>query len=318
MTTTKTRRPTRKPLSAEQRAEYAEQRGAAVAEAHAAIAEAVADITSGEEWKRYLAFGARFHHYSFNNVVLMLTQAEKRNMAPLSRIAGFSTWQNLGHPVRKGEHGLRIFAPMTVTIKEGEKGYVPGERRTKMIGFKMVSVFDVQQVTDPETVPDDPTTRLATSGAAHQAPKGLWEGLETLAGRNGYTVRWGDTKPAEGWTDPDKKEIVIDATHRVPEAMGRAVAILIHEVAHMLLHTEPDPKTGDVYDYRRHRGMAETEAEGTAYVVATCYGMDLGQTSAGYVAHWSKGDAEQIVRAGGRIMATARKIIDGTAEFVQD
>ena len=74
-----------------------------------------------------------------------------------TQVAGYKVWQSLGRQVRKGEHGLRILAPLAVKDKEN------GETNIK--GFRGVSVFDISQ-TDGEELPevatllkgDDPTS----------------------------------------------------------------------------------------------------------------------------------------------------------------
>ncbi len=56
---------------------------------------------------RHLAAMARFHRYSFNNVMLIYTQREDA-----SHVAGFHSWRKMGRFVRKGEKGILILAPM--------------------------------------------------------------------------------------------------------------------------------------------------------------------------------------------------------------
>lgn len=51
---------------------------------------------------------ARFHTYSFGNVLLILRQNPEA-----TTVAGYRTWQTLGRQVRKGERGIQILAPVT-------------------------------------------------------------------------------------------------------------------------------------------------------------------------------------------------------------
>ena len=55
-------------------------------------------ILDGEEFKRYLAFAARFHRYSANNSLLILVQRPDA-----TRVAGYRRWRELGRQVRRGE-----------------------------------------------------------------------------------------------------------------------------------------------------------------------------------------------------------------------
>jgi hypothetical protein len=96
-------------------------------------------ILDGEEFKRYLAFAARFHRYSANNSLLILVQRPTA-----TRVAGYKRWRELGRQVRRGEEGIRIFAPIFRTV-EDEEG---GEKARILCSFKVVKVFDVSQ-TDP-------------------------------------------------------------------------------------------------------------------------------------------------------------------------
>src|SRR5437588_4413157 len=48
--------------------------------------------------------------YSLRNVLVLAGQAEARQMS-ITQLAGFKTWPKHGRAVRKGETGLRVFAP---------------------------------------------------------------------------------------------------------------------------------------------------------------------------------------------------------------
>ena len=55
----------------------------------------------------YLTAMARFHNYSFGNIMLI---ARQRPTA--TRVAGIRTWNSLGRFVKRGEKGILILAPM--------------------------------------------------------------------------------------------------------------------------------------------------------------------------------------------------------------
>src|ERR1035437_2278015 len=55
----------------------------------------------------YLAAMARFHAYSFGNILQI---ARQRPTA--TRVAGFHAWKELGRFVKRGEKGIQILAPM--------------------------------------------------------------------------------------------------------------------------------------------------------------------------------------------------------------
>src|SRR5258706_14408765 len=55
----------------------------------------------------YLTAMAQFHHYSFQNIILIASQRPTA-----SRVAGIRAWNQLGRRVKRGEKGIMIFAPM--------------------------------------------------------------------------------------------------------------------------------------------------------------------------------------------------------------
>jgi hypothetical protein len=97
--------------------EWAERSAAKVALAQERLATEVAALQSGDDWKNYLAFQARLHAYSPNNVMLIAAQhsaafEESRVPEPLpTYVAGFNTWRSLGRSVEKGRHGYAVLAP---------------------------------------------------------------------------------------------------------------------------------------------------------------------------------------------------------------
>ena len=95
----------RRPPTEAQKAERAEQ----LEHLHAQIADKVADLTSSAQWQAWLRVASRFHQYSFNNTILIWTQRPDATL-----VAGYSTWQKSFHrQVTRGEHGIRILAPVT-------------------------------------------------------------------------------------------------------------------------------------------------------------------------------------------------------------
>src|SRR5581483_2421924 len=69
----------------------------------------VAALESGhsEVLTQYLGAMARFHTYSFGNVMLIARQKPEA-----TNVAGIRTWNSLGRFVKRGEKGILILAPM--------------------------------------------------------------------------------------------------------------------------------------------------------------------------------------------------------------
>ena len=90
----------------------------------------------------YLAAMARFHSYSFGNIL-----AIARQRPTATRVAGFSTWKELGRFVKKGEKGIQILAPIVGhrRRKIDQQQETDEKPRPVLIGFRAVYVFDVAQ-----------------------------------------------------------------------------------------------------------------------------------------------------------------------------
>jgi len=76
-----------------------------------------------ERLTAYLSGMGRFHSYSFGNILEIARQRPEA-----TRVAGLYAWNQLGRRVKKGEHGIRILAPMIGTWRkpDAERGDRPG------------------------------------------------------------------------------------------------------------------------------------------------------------------------------------------------
>lgn len=215
----------------------------------------------------YLAAMARFHSYSFGNI---LSIARQRPTA--SRVAGFSTWKELGRFVKRGEKGIQILAPIvghrcTKNEQEQQTGEKP---RPVLIGFRAVYVFDVAQ-TEGADLPE----------FEHNITGDVREHRERLIG---FLAR---------------QNIALDYTENIAPALGvsyggkiallpgqskaEEFVTLVHEVAHELLH-KTDRRTKTTATVR------ETEAEAVAFIVGQGIGLEMGRASSDYIQMYA-GDA---------------------------
>ena len=263
-----------------------------VAELVARLEAGVQGVTTSDGWRAYLAAQAKFYHYSLGNTLLIMAQ-----MPSATRIGGFHFWLRLGRHVKKGEHGLRILAPVTVrkVEDEDEDGSDGGDDARTVTRFRIVTVFDISQ-TDGEPLAEHPCQKLTTD-----SERGRWllAHLLDLARAEGIAVREDatDLGTANGCYYP--------ATHSIALAAGLSedarAKTLCHEIAHAILHRRTD----------RTRQEQEAEAEGTAFVVAAWAGLDTSSYSFAYVADWAgRDDAAALVRqTGSTIQRAAAKII---------
>ncbi len=286
--------------------EWTERTAAKVALAQETLAAEVTALQSGEDWQRYLAFQARLHIYSPNNVMLIFAQhafayGEGRVGAPEpTYVAGFHTWRALGRSVDKGQHGYAVLAPCRyerqIAVGPDGKarrlsvGEAPGdgekiERRNVLGGFRIEHVFDVSQTSGAE-VPEPVRPKLLEG----QAPQGLGASVLATIEDAGYRV---DTVAsaaaiggANGQTDRGQRIVLV----RSDMDEAAMVKTLIHEAAHVLLHTDPP----GMY---LPRPLKEVEAESVAYVVASAHGMPTGDYSFPYVASWAGENVAKAVQA---------------------
>ena len=77
------------------------------------------------------------HGYSAHNTLLIAQQAHARGIEP-TYVAGFKAWLRLGRCVRRGERGLRVWAPMQIK-KLDEHGQETDERALR---FRLAAVFN--------------------------------------------------------------------------------------------------------------------------------------------------------------------------------
>src|ERR1039458_1781096 len=99
------------------------------------LTEGITKLTSSDRWQDWLTMQSKFHHYSFNNTLLILTQRPHA-----TQVAGFNAWRKLDRFVRKGEKGIWILAPMIYKTDATEDS--GDDTKLKVLrGFKPVPVF---------------------------------------------------------------------------------------------------------------------------------------------------------------------------------
>jgi antirestriction protein ArdC len=260
--------------------------------AHDLLVSAVDQLEKSEDWKAALDAAARFHNYSFRNVLLISMGAADQGFTA-TRVAGYQKWKTMNRQVRKGSKGIPILAPLTFKAEDEN-----GEMYSVLGGFKVVFVFDISQ-TDGPPVPDTGDFVIPPEG---EAP--CLQNLIDLAENLGFPyvenlIQGG----AEGYTQFNPKRIVVNTgmndLHRFE--------VLTHELGHALLH---DPENGD---RPGHRGIGEVEAESVAYIVSSALGVDVGSSAFGYIAGWAsetnKTATETILEVGTRVIKAAQQIL---------
>lgn len=234
----------------------------------------VAEIQDSDHFRSFLLTMAKFHDYSIGNTMLIMLQAP---MA--TRVAGFTTWKNMGRFVKAGSKGIAILAPCVgkktpeekaELANDGEEKPKEEEREARPVYFRVVYVFDISQ-TEGKEVPEFDVPVL--TGDANEE---LFSNILAVAKSQSLEVGF-ESRPEQ---DPGikgvfwKKNIWV----RPEESRAQQLKSLIHELSHYF--------TEDVYHIPRRD--AETIAESTAFVVGAHFGFDSGLRSFPYVAIWSK------------------------------
>ena len=228
----------------------------------------------------YLDFLSKFHNYSFYNTLSIFFHCPTA-----THVAGFAAWKKLGRYVKKGETGIPILAPC---FKKKTKIEADGEgKEEKIISFfRVVYVFDVSQ-TEGEELPEAPIT-------ANCGDEGLLPILEEIVENRGVSLSYKTLTGSHHGTSYGGQ---IDVDDRLES--GGKVAVIIHELAHELLHQRGG---------RVSRKQAETEAEAVSYVVSAHFGLKT--ASANYLALWSV-PRDQITDSFQHIHQVAADLIQG-------
>jgi antirestriction protein ArdC len=234
-----------------------------------------------EALTNYLAAMAKFHRYSFQNILLIARQCPQA-----TRVAGFHTWRSLGRFVKKGEKGLMILAPLVRKVESTDE--CNPEKQSQIAGFRAVYVFDLSQ-TDGAPLP--------TIGVAQGEPGDYFSRLEQLVSEQGITLEYSpEIAPAKGMSF-GKKIILVPGM-----APAEQFSTLVHEVAHELLHR-------DARRSQTTQRVRETEAEAVAFVVTKAVGLEAGSSAADYITLYT-GDAILLAQSLGYIQQTANQILN--------
>lgn len=235
-----------------------------------------------EALTEYLKAMAMFHDYSFGNIMLIAAQRPDATY-----VAGFQTWKKLGRFVRKGEKGIAIIAPM-VFRKDDSGGDGEGEMQLR---FRAVHVFDVSQtegdeLPEPATVQGDPGPYTAR--------------LESFITSRGIELT--EAEDLNGADGQSKGGTIVLRTGLSP---AKHFSVLVHEIAHELLHHSGDRPSSKV--------VRETEAEAVAFVVGEAVGLQNGSASADYIQLYD-GNTSTLAASLDRIQKTAAEIIAAITE----
>jgi hypothetical protein len=235
----------------------------------------------------YLNAMARFHSYSFGNILQI---ARQRPTA--TRVAGIRTWNEMGRFVKKGEKGIQILAPMTGFRRRKTGDREPEqEPETKpqpvLIGFRAVYVFDVAQTEGA----DLPEFEHSITGEVGEHRDRL---IDFLAQQNIALEFNEKIAPALGVSYGGKIALLPG------QSKAEEFVSLVHETAHELLH-KAERRTMTTQTVR------ETEAEAVAFIVGQAVGLEMGRASSDYI---------QMYAGNSALLAESLEVIQHTASTI--
>jgi hypothetical protein len=259
------------------------------------VESAVRSLLTSEGWQQWVRVRTLFRTYSPANTWLIALQAPHA-----TRVAGFRAWLKLNRCVRKGECGIRIWAPITVKVKDGDGNVAKDDAAghdLKRVRFRLTSVFDVSQ-TEPlpntEPVPLAPPSQPVTGDSHAELLPPLIEFAEGL----GVPVAYEQLPESVGGYFHTVEQRIGLAKGRPANA---TVRFLIHELSHALV----DRLDSESCPYPREEVIVET----ATYIVCSAAGLDVSGSSIPYVASWGESGALEAVQQNAEaIDAIARKL----------
>ena len=185
----------------------------------------VAALESGhsEVLTAYLGAMAKFHSYSFGNIMLIA-----RQKPDATNVAGLRTWNSLGRFVKRGEKGIFILAPMVgrrstkdvATDEPSQDATTEGQRT--LYGFRAVYIFDIGQ-TEGKELP----TLTEVNGDVSGYRERLFKFVEAQSVELSFSER---IAPAKGLSYGGKITLLSGMQP------AEEFSTLTHEIAHEMLH----------------------------------------------------------------------------------
>jgi antirestriction protein ArdC len=236
--------------------------------------------------RQYLGAMARFHRYSWHNVMLIATQKPAA-----THVAGFNAWHKLGRFVKKGEKGIMILAPVVRRTAENAEPTETDESSTG-VGFRAAYVFDISQ-TDGRELPE--------IGGVSGDPCDYRERLGKLVAAQGIALEYSEAiAPARGVSAGGKIALFPGLSP------AEEFATLAHELAHEMMH-RAERRTSTT------KCVRETEAEAVAFVVCSAIGLDTGTAAQDYIGLYG-GDAKLLAESLQYVQQASSQILDAIGE----
>lgn len=248
-------------------------------------------VMNPEIIKDYLLFKRQFREYSMNNTILIYSERPDA-----LGVGTYKFWQKKGHPIKRGEKGIGIYAPVLKDYIVDSAGHpvsryeeaTPEQlqklasneysKRTVPVGFTKKYVFDITQTSTP--IEDYP--KLIKEGYELDNKNDYQVqniAINRLVGKSGLKLIDYDKartgKSAQGYFIPATKEIFLQ-----PDLTSIArFKTLVHETAHGILHGVKNNLT---------TGEKEFQAQMVSLVVSDTLGLPMKDGDYGYVKSYQR------------------------------
>lgn len=241
-----------------------------------------------------------FYEYSLGNAFLAASQLIDRKL-PISPIATFNKWKELGRMVKKGEKAIKLVMPVQVKIKSKGDDDEAG-------------IADKDQVAAKKTIfilKNNWFALCQTDGAehAHEVVIPKWDKAKALAAlgitEHDFAHMNGNV---QGYAIPNEKTLAINPLAALPWKTT------FHEMAHCLLHSsEAQMADGEMLQ----KCIKEAEAESVAYLCCATLELPGLEQSRAYIQNWLNSTEPYLEfrkKSAARVFAAANKILKAGAE----
>lgn len=265
----------------------------------------ISEIKTSEQYINYLDAMSKFIPYSPQNQILIALQAPYAEQI-LSRSRW---WKDFQRSITPNAKGILILAPnikkmpdATKEQKEQLKAGLISEQdiptKDVLIGFKPIRVYDVSE-TQGKAIPESPAKKLDNKVADFNLLK-----TAMIKAAEPYKVSFvsqTELKKANGMCNFATKEIKVSAEL----SESQTIKTLLHEVAHSVMHS----RDAELGTKRVDKQTRELQAESTAYMICSRYGLDTSEYTFGYMTMWSSDkEPEAIYQAMENSGAAAKSI----------
>lgn len=234
--------------------------------------------TNPEDFAEFCQFAERFHNFSPKNTMLIYMQNRGAYFC-----GSFKKYKELGYSVKRGEKGLKIFAPVVLTLyqppqsdewkklseatKTEKEKIKSGEYKSRrLLKYKIGTVFDISQTTCPledypkilQEVGYDSTQHAKLFSAISSYSADVLNCPVTIADIKSVTLK--------GFYRPLDNTITINDRLNDTEKLS----VLTHELGHALLHN-----TASQNSNQKSKSQTELEADAVSLMLQQTFGVEI-------------------------------------------